>query len=195
MSAKKYSDSQKNQGLESHAGKYLTFELAQEEYGIGILKIKEIIGMMPITPVPHTPPHVKGIINLRGMIIPVTDLRLKFGLEVRDYTDRTCIIVVEVNNHSGKVTMGLVVDGVSEVSNIKGEDIADTPDFGARVNSDYIQAMAKMEGRVKLLLDIDRVLHEEELACLNEPQARRRGLRTANFPLEEDASELGANTL
>jgi purine-binding chemotaxis protein CheW len=168
MPAKKTNEVQSNQDLESQAGKYLTFGLAQEEYGIGILKIKEIIGMMPITAVPHTPPHIKGIINLRGMIIPVTDLRLKFGLEAQDYTERTCIIVVEIHNHSGTVTMGLVVDEVSEVSNIKGEDIAKTPDFGSRLQSEYIQGMAKMEGRVKILLDIDRVLNEERLDYLGE---------------------------
>ena len=154
--------------MESQAGKYLTFELAREEYGIDILKIKEIIGMMPITTVPHCPSYIKGIINLRGMIIPVTDLRLKFGLEAQDYTDRTCIIVVEINNPSGAATMGLVVDGVSEVSNIKGEDIEKAPSFGGRMESDFIQGMAKLEGRVKILLDIDRVLTEAELAGLGD---------------------------
>jgi len=168
MEEKITSPSQKTGDLGSQAGKYLTFELAQEEYGIDILKIKEIIGMMPITTVPHCPFYIKGIINLRGTIIPVTDLRLKFGLAAQDYTERTCIIVVEINSPSGAMIMGLVVDGVSEVSNIKGEDIENAPSFGARLQSDFIQGMAKVEGRVKILLDIDHVLTEDQLASLGD---------------------------
>mgnify|MGYP006287038025 FL=1 len=144
-------------------GKYLTFIMADEEYGIGILKIKEIIGMMSITSVPQTPDFVKGVINLRGKVIPVVDLRLRFGMEEIDYTDRTCIVVVEIEGRSGKITIGTVVDAVSEVLNIKGEDIEDTPTFGTRLNTDYILGMAKMEGGVKILLDIDRVLGGDEI--------------------------------
>ena len=148
-------------------GKYLTFTLANEEYGIGILKIKEIIGMMPITSVPQTPEFVKGVINLRGKVIPVVDLRLRFGMEAMDYTERTCIIVVEIEGESGTVMIGIVVDAVSEVLNIKAEDIEDTPTFGTRLNTDYILGMAKMEGGVKILLDIDRVLSAEEIVALD----------------------------
>ncbi len=147
--------------------KYLTFVLANEEYGIGILKIKEIIGMMPITTVPQTPDFVKGVINLRGKVIPVMDLRRRFGMEAIDYTERTCIIVVEIKSSTGTVQIGIVVDSVSEVLNIKGEDIEDTPTFGTRLNTDYILGMAKMEGGVKILLDIDRVLSGEEVAALD----------------------------
>ena len=147
-------------------GKYLTFTLAEEEYGIGILKIKEIIGMMPITTVPQTPEFVKGVINLRGKVIPVIDLRLRFGMDAIDYTERTCIIVVEIEGESGTVMIGIVVDAVSEVLNIKGDDIEDTPTFGTKLNTDYILGMAKMEGGVKILLDIDRVLSAEEIADL-----------------------------
>ncbi len=147
-------------------GKYLTFTLAREEYGIGILKIKEIIGMMPVTTVPQTPEFVKGVINLRGKVIPVVDLRLRFGMEAIDYTERTCIIVVEIKGSSETVQIGIVVDSVSEVLNIKGEDIEDTPTFGTRLNTDYILGMAKMEGGVKILLDINRVLSPEEVAAL-----------------------------
>ncbi len=147
-------------------GKYLTFTMANEEYGIGILKIKEIIGMMPITTVPQTPEFVKGVINLRGKVIPVMDLRLRFGMETIDYTERTCIIVVEIQGSSGTVQIGIVVDSVSEVLNIKGEDVEETPAFGTSLNTDYILGMAKMEGGVKILLDIDRVLHAEEVAVL-----------------------------
>jgi len=147
-------------------GKYLTFTLAEEEYGIGILRIKEIIGMMPITTIPQTPEFVKGVINLRGKVIPVVDLRLRFGMDSIDYTERTCIIVVEIAGQAGTVMIGIVVDAVSEVLNIKGEDIEDTPTFGTKLNTEYILGMAKMEGSVKILLDIGRVLTGEEIATL-----------------------------
>ncbi len=149
-------------------GKYLTFSLAGEEYGIGILKVKEIIGMMPITPVPQTPGFVKGVINLRGKVIPVLDLRLKFGMEEMDYGERTTIIVVEVNEQDGIVQIGIVVDSVSEVVSIKAEDVEDTPAFGANLDTDYILGMAKVEGGVKILLEIDKVLNSYELNLLKE---------------------------
>jgi purine-binding chemotaxis protein CheW len=147
-------------------GKYLTFTLANEEYGIGILKIREIIGMMPVTSVPRTPEFVKGVINLRGKVIPVMDLRLKFGMDAIDYTDRTCIVVVEIERQSGTVQIGAVVDSVSEVLNIKGEDIEETPTFGTKLNTEYILGMAKIEGGVKILLDIDQVLNDQEVVAL-----------------------------
>jgi len=149
-------------------GKYLTFTLAEEEYGIGILKIKEIIGMLPITSVPQTPEFVKGVVNLRGKVIPVMDLRLRFGMTSIDYTERTCIIVVEIAGQSGTILVGIVVDAVSEVLNIKGDDIVKTPTFGTKLNTDYILGMAKMEGGVKILLDIDQVLSSDELSVLSE---------------------------
>ena len=152
--------------MASKEGKYLTFILADEEYGIGILKVKEIIGMMPVTSVPQTPQYVKGVINLRGRVIPVIDLRLRFGLELAEYTERTCIIVVEIQGSTGHVVIGIVVDSVSEVLNIKGEDIEDAPTFGTKLNTDYILGMAKIDGGVKILLDIDRVLNEEEINAL-----------------------------
>jgi purine-binding chemotaxis protein CheW len=149
-------------------GKYLTFSLAGEEYGIAILKVKEIIGMMPITPVPQAPSFVKGVVNLRGRVIPVTDFRRKFGMEEKEYTERTCIIVVEISGRESTIMMGLVVDSVSEVLNIKGEDIENTPSFGSQIKTDYILGMAKMEGGVKILLDIDKVMNDEESALLEE---------------------------
>ena len=147
-------------------GKYLTFTLANEEYGISILKIREIIGMMPITSVPRTPEFVKGVINLRGKVIPVMDLRLKFCMDAIDYTDRTCIIVVEIESQAGTVQIGTVVDSVSEVLNVGGNDIEETPSFGTKLDTEYILGMAKMEGGVKILLDIDKVLNDEEIAAL-----------------------------
>jgi len=154
--------------MEEREGKYLTFTLADEEYGIGILKIKEIIGMMTVTTVPQTPEFVKGVINLRGKVIPVIDLRLRFGMESMDYTERTCIIVVEIDGTAGTVQIGIVVDSVSEVLNIKADEIEDTPTFGTRLNTDYILGMAKMEGGVKILLDINRVLKAEEVELLDQ---------------------------
>lgn len=153
---------------ESREGKYLTFSLAEEEYGIGILKIKEIIGMMPITTVPQTPDFVKGVINLRGKVIPVIDLRLRFGIEPNDYTERTCIIVVEILGQNGTVQIGIVVDTVSEVLNVKAEEVEDTPAFGTKLNTEYILGMAKMEGGVKILLDIDRVLNASEISAIEQ---------------------------
>jgi purine-binding chemotaxis protein CheW len=149
-------------------GKYLTFSLAGEEYGIGILKVKEIIGMMPVTTVPRTPGYMKGVINLRGRVIPVVDLRLKFGMESAPYTERTCIIVVEIRGERGQIQMGMVVDSVSEVLNIKGGDIEDAPAFGSGLETGYILGMAKMNGGVKILIDIDKVLASDEVTLLQE---------------------------
>ncbi len=146
--------------------KYLTFSLAEEEYGIGILKIKEIIGMMPITTVPQTPDFVKGVINLRGKVIPVIDLRLRFEMDCIEYNERTCIIVVEIMGQNGTIQLGIVVDAVSEVINVLADDIEDTPAFGTKLDTEYILGMAKMEGGVKILLDIDRVLNAEELISI-----------------------------
>ena len=161
----------KNQGVSapsSHEGKYLTFALAQEEYGIGILKVKEIIGIMAITTVPRTPEYVKGVINLRGKVIPVVDLRSKFGMEVAEYTERTCIIVVEVASGQQKILMGSVVDSVSEVLNVRAGEIEATPNFGSSLDTDYILGMAKTNGGVKILLDIDKVLSREEMSALDQ---------------------------
>lgn len=123
--------------------------------------------MMAITTVPQTPKFVKGVINLRGKVISVIDLRLRFGMESMDYTERTCIIVVEMDGTANTVQIGIVVDAVSEVLNINGKDIEDTPTFGTKLDTTYILGMAKMEGGVKILLDIDRVLKAEEVEMLD----------------------------
>lgn len=148
-------------------GKYLTFSLAGEEYGIGILKVKEIIGMMPITVVPQIPGYIKGVINLRGKVIPVIDLRVKFAIQATEYTERTCIIVVEITSAARTILIGIVVDSVSEVLNIKGADIEATPSFGTRLNTEFILGMAKVGGNIKILLDIDRVLSVEEIKTVD----------------------------
>lgn len=141
------------------AGKYLTFFLGKEEYGLEILKVREIIGMMEITPVPRTPDFIRGVINLRGKVIPVIELRLKFGMETVAQTNETCIIVVQ----AGGVEMGIVVDRVSEVIDIAAEEIQEAPSFGTAVDTDYILGIGKSAGRVKLLLDIDKVLSRDEM--------------------------------
>ncbi len=156
------------QAMADREGKYLTFSLAGEEYGIGILKVKEIIGMMPITTVPQTPRYIKGVINLRGKVIPVIDLRLKFGLTAAEFTDRTCIIVVEIATAGRTILMGIVVDSVSEVLNIKAADIESTPSFGTKLDTEYILGMAKAGGSIKILLDIDRILSSEELQAADQ---------------------------
>jgi purine-binding chemotaxis protein CheW len=148
-------------------GKYLTFTLAGEEYGISILKVKEIIGLLAITMVPQTPDYVKGVINLRGKVIPVVDLRLKFVMPAMAYTERTCIIVVEIRADAANILIGIVVDAVSEVLNIKAGDIEETPNFGSRLKTDYILGLAKAGGGIKILLDIDRVLQAEEIEAMN----------------------------
>ncbi|MBI5593624.1 MAG: purine-binding chemotaxis protein CheW [Deltaproteobacteria bacterium] len=154
------------QTADSREGKYLTFTLAGEEYGIGILKIREIIGMMPVTSVPQAPDFVKGVINLRGRVIPVIDLRLRFGMPAMDYTERTCIIVVQIDLQATILNIGIVVDSVTEVLNIVGGNIEDAPAFGTQLNTDYIRGMAKIEGGVKILLNIDKVLTENEIGLL-----------------------------
>ena len=163
-------------------GKYLTFSLADEEYGIGILKVKEIIGMMPVTSVPQTPRFVKGVINLRGKVIPVVDLW--FGMEVAEYSARTCVIVVEIAAESGKIVLGTVVDSVSEVLNIKAEDIEPTPSFGSSLNTDYILGMAKIDKGVKILLDIDKVISRQECDAMSTVQ-EEVPLTPAEAPLEQ----------
>ena len=147
-------------------GKYLTFALASEEYGIGVMKVKEIIGLMPVTPVPRTPDFVLGVINLRGKVIPIIDLRLRFGMESVESTDRTCVIVVEISGPSGPVMVGVVVDSVSDVLNIKEDDIQGELAFGASLDTEYIFGMAKIENGVKILVDIDKVLNSGELTLI-----------------------------
>lgn len=139
-------------------GKYLTFALGAEEYGLPVLKVREIIKVMDITQVPQVPGYVRGVINLRGKVIPVIDLRLKFGLPSQDYTERTCIIVVDVAMPDLSVMMGIIVDSVSEVLNIAGAEIDPAPEFGDRITTDFMLGLAKVKGAVKILLALDRIL-------------------------------------
>jgi purine-binding chemotaxis protein CheW len=153
---------------DARVGKYLTFQLANEEFGVRVLKVREIMGIQEITAVPQTPGHVKGVINLRGKVIPVIDLRLKFELPEAEYTQRTCIIVTQVQGETGAILMGVIVDGVSEVLNLTAAEIEDTPDFGGSAAGQYLLGMAKVKGKVKILLDIDQVLSTQDLRGLSE---------------------------
>jgi purine-binding chemotaxis protein CheW len=152
---------------DERTGKYLTFHLGREEFAIQVGRVREIMGVQDITAVPQTPAHFRGVINLRGKVVPVVDLRLKFGLPELEYSQRTCIIVVQVVGEAGPMLMGVVVDGVSDVLNLTGSDIEDTPDFGRGVSTPYLLGMAKIKGKVKILLDINRVLTSQELEGLD----------------------------
>jgi purine-binding chemotaxis protein CheW len=149
--------------IDPRAGKYLSFWLGQEEYAIQVLRVREIMGVQEITAVPQTPRYVKGVINLRGKVIPVMDLRLRFGLSEVEHTHRTCIIVVEIHQGQTPLWMGIIVDAVSEVLTLAASDIEDTPDFGAATAAPYLLGMAKLKGKVKILLEIDTVLTAHEL--------------------------------
>jgi len=144
---------------DSRAGKYLTFFLENEEYGVEILKVQEIIGLMPITPVPLTSKYILGVINLRGKIHPIMDLKIKFGMDKTQMTDETCIIVIK----TASLMMGILVDKVSEVMNVAEGDIEDTPSFGADVNTEYLLGVGKTGGRVRLLLDIEKVITASDI--------------------------------
>jgi purine-binding chemotaxis protein CheW len=163
-------ENQEKQSRETHApksdpraGKYLTFGLGKEEFAIQVMRVREIMGVQEITAVPQTPVYVKGVINLRGKVIPVIDLRLKFGMPAQEYTQRTCIIVVRIDQEDTHLLTGIVVDEVSEVVNLQAGDIEDTPDFGRGVATPYLLGMAKLKGKVKILLDINRVMSELEV--------------------------------
>ena len=138
-------------------GKYLTFALDKEEYAVSVLRVREIIKIMDITRVPQLPAYVKGVINLRGKVVPIVDMRMKFGLPARDYSERTCIIVVEVAVRNSVVMMGVIVDSVSEVLTISTDEAAAPPDFGA-TESGWVEALAKVKGHVKILLNLDKML-------------------------------------
>jgi purine-binding chemotaxis protein CheW len=168
--------------VDSRAGKFLTFFLASEEYGVEILKVQEIIGRMPITPVPLTSKYILGVINLRGKIHPIMDLKIKFGMDQSEITDETCIIVIK----TASLMMGILVDKVSEVVNVASGDIEDTPSFGADVNTEYLLGVGKTGGKVRLLLDIEKVITASDIIHLKkaaetsgpEPKAETNQVQT-----------------
>ena len=157
-----------NRTAQEKEGKYLTFALAQEEYGLEILRVREIIGYIDVTAIPQKPPYVKVVINLRGQVIPVIELRAKFGMETTPVTDETCIIVVEIAQAGRKFNTGIIVDRVREVLDIGGKDIEDAPQIGSSVNTNFILGMGKVGESVKILLDINRVLVTADMiGCLD----------------------------
>lgn len=169
--------------LEGKGGKYLTFNLDDNVYGIPILKVSEIIGIVPITPVPRTPSFIKGVINLRGKIIPVMDLRLKFDMPERAYDENTCIIIINLEVKGAKKQIGVVVDIVSEVCSIAASDIEDTPSYGTDCDEDFISGVGKIKDKVAMLLDIENVifshdilhlLKDEEKEPVIEPKAKEK---------------------
>jgi len=169
---------QETQGLKRvktlEGKKFLTFLMANEKYGLEILKVREIIGIMDVTPVPTTPAFVRGVINLRGKVIPVVDLRLKFGMEAKEDTQRTCIIVVHLAREGQEMIMGIIVDEVSEVLDIDQDQIEPPPSFGADIRTDFILGMGKVNQRVVTMLDIDRVLSEREIALVENSAERTK---------------------
>jgi len=163
----------KTEMKETQTGKYLTFKLGKEKYGLGIHKVIEIIEMQDVTPVPRTPDYVRGVINLRGIIHPVIDLNQKFGMGRTEETDITCIVIVVVEREDSQEQFGVIVDEVSEVEDIDDEDIDETPSLGTKVNEEFIMGMAKNDGNVKMLLDIEKVLSQEELEMISEVSDRK----------------------
>ena len=170
-----------NQVRSLKGGKFLTFLMAKEKYGLEILKVREIIGIMDVTPVPTTPAFVRGVINLRGKVIPVVDLRLKFGMQAKEDTQRTCIIVVHLARAAQEMIMGIIVDEVSEVLDIDQDQIEPHPSFGADIRTDFILGMGKVNERVVTMLDIDRVLSEREIVLV-EDSVEKTGHPTDKSP-------------
>jgi purine-binding chemotaxis protein CheW len=148
---------------DGRAGKYLAFHLGPEQFAIGVLDVREIMGMQNVTAVPQTPAYVKGIINLRGKVVPVIDLRVKFGMTATDHTARTCIIVVNVPDGQDGLLMGVIVDAVSEVANIAAEEIENPPDFGQGTTPQFLTGIAKTKAGVKMLLNTEKVLTTSEI--------------------------------
>ncbi len=165
------SSSESAESVRHLAGKYLTFILGHESYGIPVVKVREIIHYMSPTFVPQMPDYVKGVINLRGKVIPVVDLRTRFKLAETGTNERTCIMVVQVVGANAKPVIGLVVDGVEEVAQVTVNELERTPDFGGALDTAYLLGMAKVRGKVKMLLDIDKVVASDALADLRSDAA------------------------
>ncbi|MCF7740572.1 MAG: chemotaxis protein CheW [Candidatus Marinimicrobia bacterium] len=157
----------------AQSGKYLTFKLGDENYGLEIHKVIEIIGMQDVTPVPRTPDHLRGVINLRGIIHPVIDLNKKFDMGMTEQTELTCIIVVTVEREEEKEQMGIIVDAVSEVEDIKEEEIEDTPSLGTDINTDFIIGMAKTKDTVKMLLDLQKILSDQDFNVISKVKDKK----------------------
>ena len=156
-------------GLLAKPGKHLTFLLGHESYGLPVLKVREIIRMVDITPVPRMPSYIRGVVNLRGKLVPVMDLRIRFELATREITESTCIVVAQVKSASdGTNHMGFIVDGVEEVLNLTEDCLEKTPDFGLQLATEYLLGMANVKGKVIALLDIDQVVDKGSLEKMSE---------------------------
>ncbi|MBF0299146.1 MAG: purine-binding chemotaxis protein CheW [Oligoflexia bacterium] len=166
--------------IRAQAGKYLTFRLAEEEYGLEILKVQEIIGLMAVTRVPKMPKYVRGIINLRGKLIPVIDMREKFLLPDVEDTEKTCVIVVQTQTKEEKLIMGIIVDTVSEVLNIGQNELEPPPSIGSKLDTEYMLGIGKVHNRVVILLDIDNVLCETELHLVSNIGDKNVGDKNVN---------------
>jgi purine-binding chemotaxis protein CheW len=155
---------------EDAGAQYLTFSLAGEEYGVEILRVQEIKGWTPVTRIPNTPEYVRGVLNLRGTIVPIIDLRMRFNLEQVEYTPTTVVIVLSIVIGSTRRTLGVVVDGVSDVVQVARDDVKPTPDFGTSVDTDFIRGLATAGEAMVMLLDVDRLLTADELDGLEAMQ-------------------------
>lgn len=147
---------------------FLTFMLAGEEYGVDILRVQEIKGWDAVTNIPNTPEYIRGVINLRGTIVPIVDLRLRFNMDKMEYGPTTVVIVLKVMSDEKSRIMGIVVDGVSDVYNIPSEEIREAPDFGSGIDTDFVMGLASVEEKMVILLDIDHMLNAAELAGIDE---------------------------
>jgi purine-binding chemotaxis protein CheW len=150
------------------SGQYLTFLLAGEEYGLDILKVQEIRGWLPVTRIPHTPPHVQGVLNLRGTIVPIIDLRQRFDMAKAEYTHTTVVIVMSVADKTGKRVIGVVVDGVSDVLNITSDTIKPAPNFSTAVRTEFVNGLGAIGNRMVILLDSDKLLTEDKMSSPGE---------------------------
>lgn len=164
---------EKKQNKTDAKDKFLSFMLYNEEYCIEILKVKEILGMMDITMVPQTPDYLRGVINLRGLIVPITDLRRKFNFPDLEYSERTCIVVVEIDNNGEVMLLGVTVDAINEVIGITKDNISKVPYINAKIKADYIMGITEVDNSVKILLDIDKVLSDDELVILKDVQDQK----------------------
>ncbi len=164
MSTQQLGNTEHGNQSESVNNQYLTFILADEEYGVDILRVQEIKGMETVTPMPDVPEHIRGVVNLRGIIVPIMDLRLGLGLEAKEYGATTVVIVVKVYDNEAERTMGLIVDAVSEVYNIAGEELKPAPDFGAALRTDYVKGIATVDEKMLILLDVDELISNGLLA-------------------------------
>ena len=159
--------------MEIQGGKFLTFQLGKEIYGIPIKKAKEIIGVMAITHIPRTQGYIKGVINLRGRIVPVVDLRAKFGMKNKDYDDRTCIIIIEVSLSDNIRSVGIAVDTVSEVINITKNDIEQSPQVDVQIEEGFLAGLGKMKDKVIIILNIDKILNSKEVIFIKKELINR----------------------